>query len=277
MTQTGTFPYVGSKARMSSWIIRQMPKHEVYVEVFGGSGAVLLNKPRSDVEIYNDLDSEIVQFLETMRDRTDEVIEWVRNTPHSREIHEKYCEQIDKGFEYDDPIERAGSFFYLRCTSFNGGYPYSSYNGTTRQKRPQEKNNRAIRLKECARRLLEVQLENLDFEELIDRYDRDVTLFYCDPPYVDVGDQFYSHDGEFDHQRLIQSLADVDGHWIVSYTDPPDGLEDVSEVIKEQDRSVHMTMGDNSTNTERLFMNYDPRDVEAHSSCRIKRGSEVEW
>ena len=67
------FPYVGGKTILAEWIIDQLPSHTVYVEPFGGSASVLLNKPRSNVEVYNDLDGDVVQFFEVARERPDEL------------------------------------------------------------------------------------------------------------------------------------------------------------------------------------------------------------
>ena len=52
---------------MSGWIIGHFPKHHSYVEPFFGSGAVFFNKPRSDIETVNDLDSDIVNLFDCIR------------------------------------------------------------------------------------------------------------------------------------------------------------------------------------------------------------------
>jgi DNA adenine methylase len=50
--------YHGGKWRIAPWIISYIPAHKIYVELFGGEGSVLLRKPRSYAEPYNDLDGE---------------------------------------------------------------------------------------------------------------------------------------------------------------------------------------------------------------------------
>ncbi|AIL08886.1 DNA adenine methylase [Stenotrophomonas maltophilia] len=54
------FRYHGGMFRVSPWVNQHLPAHRIYVEPFGGAAGVLLTKPRSGVEIYNDLDGEVV-------------------------------------------------------------------------------------------------------------------------------------------------------------------------------------------------------------------------
>jgi len=63
-----SFPYPGSKAKFIDQILPLIPKHEYYFEPFGGSGAVLLNKPQVRVELFNDLNGAIICFFRVMSD-----------------------------------------------------------------------------------------------------------------------------------------------------------------------------------------------------------------
>jgi len=66
--------YYGGKVRLAEWIISHFPKHTTYIEPFGGGAAVLLNKPRSKNEIYNDKDNWVVNFFWVLREQWDEFI-----------------------------------------------------------------------------------------------------------------------------------------------------------------------------------------------------------
>ena len=65
-------------------------------------------------------------------------------------------------------------------------------------------------------------IENKDFEKLIRQYDRPVSFFYCDPPYVDTED-YYSNItfGRGGHERLRDTLLSAQGKFLLSYNDHP--------------------------------------------------------
>ena len=125
----------GGKWRLAPWIIEHFGRHRVYVEPFGGGGNVLIRKPRSYAEIYNDLDGDAVNFFRVLRDpiQSSRLIELLKLTPFSRE---------DFALAYnrsDDPVERArrlvarsfmgfGSNGHNRCTGFRAN---SNRSGTT--------------------------------------------------------------------------------------------------------------------------------------------------
>lgn len=254
------FRYPGSKSKLSSWIIEHMADHSVYVEPFGGSAAVLVNKNPSGVEVFNDRDGDIVQFFEVLRDSPDELIAWLRDTPHSRELYDKYSHEFHDGHRPTDPVARAGRFWYVRQTAFAAKYASTGgYNGSKKRNIADTTASKRERLRGFSERFDPVQIESLDFEPLIDRYGGENTLLYCDPPYVDEGDALYSGD-DFDHERFVSSLRNTESDWIVSYTDPPAGLLELAECVVAQDQRVSMTAGQSQdrSNTEHLVMNYDP-------------------
>jgi DNA adenine methylase len=259
------FKYPGAKTQLADWIINRFPQHRTYVEVFGGSAAVLANKPHSKVEVYNDRDGDLVHFFETLRDSGEELREWLAQTPHSRQLHARYADEFYDGVRPDDDVERAGRFFYLRETQFAQKYTQKSgYSYEKKRNGARAMQNKVDRLSQWQERFRHVQIEQLDYAELIERYDSPQTFFYCDPPYMDEGDALYSHDG-FNHGRFSESLIETNADWMVSYTRVPEPLHDAAVTIAEQEREVSMRKGQGDwekTNTERLVMNYDPETVE---------------
>ncbi|MDD3553232.1 MAG: DNA adenine methylase [Deltaproteobacteria bacterium] len=59
--------YVGGKRWLARRIIDMLPQHVCYVEPFGGMGAVLLAKPKSDAEIWNDIDGGLAQVMRVVK------------------------------------------------------------------------------------------------------------------------------------------------------------------------------------------------------------------
>lgn len=168
--------YHGGKHRLASWIISFFPPHLNYVEPCGGSASVLLQKPKSPSETYNDLDSNVVNFFRVLRDRPDELISKIRLTPRARA--EFY--QARECLYHSDPVEWARRLFILSHQSFGGieKWPGWSLSGNDNWANIEE-------LDWFASRLLQVRIEQDDALEVIKRYDDTGTLFYFDPPYQD--------------------------------------------------------------------------------------------
>lgn len=108
--------YHGSKWRIAPWIISYFPRHRIYVEPFGGSCSVLLRKKRSEVEVYNDLDSEIVNLFRVVWDHGEELSRKVFLTPYSRDEFIKSFEQSE------DHIEQARRTIVRSFQGFGSGY-----------------------------------------------------------------------------------------------------------------------------------------------------------
>lgn len=261
------FPYVGGKTRLAGWITDHLPQHTVYVEPFGGSAAVLLNKPRSSIEVYNDLDRDVVQFFKVAREQPDELAEWARRTPYSEELHQRWTKEFYSGERPDDPVERAGRFLFLRYTQFAGKYegPSGFKRDTPRTRVGESTTWKAVpeRVDEVCNRLQGVSIQNRDFAEVIDHYDGPDVVFYLDPPYLDKEHSYRVTD--FEHGDLADALDGIEGYAIVSYTDRPEGLYDG---WLEMTRGHYHDAGtrkdedeDEENVTERLFLNFSPDDV----------------
>ena len=181
--------YHGSKWQLVGWILENMPpnyRKMHYVDVCGGGAAVLLRKPPSKLETYNDIDGEAVNFFQVVRDSADLLIPRLQLTPYSRA-------EYDGSFhpsENDDPIERARRFF-VRCWQSRNGATDERRKGWKYQKRPAGRHTppsadfagAVVNLYAVAQRLLHVHFEQLDVLDIIRIYDSADTIFYYDPPY----------------------------------------------------------------------------------------------
>jgi DNA adenine methylase len=256
------FPYFGGKVQYASQIIDRIPAHDRYLEPFAGAASVLLNKPESHVEILNDRNENVVTFFRVLRTRRDELLEFLKATPYSRAVCERWESQFygDASMPDLDDVQLAGRWFALRHMRFgarmnrHGGF---SAPGEKNEARDLRKNIAAL---DAVRdRLENVVLECGDYAEVLDRYANPSDFAYVDPPYVG-NETSYGFDG-FDHERLIATLDDWPGRWMLSYRELPDALDRADYVVEEFGATNRaQTTGDRAT-TERLVMNFDPSRV----------------
>ncbi|QIO23074.1 DNA adenine methylase [Haloarcula sp. JP-L23] len=254
------FPFPGGKSRLASWILDLVPEHRCFVEGFGGAAGVLANKDpdTSTVEVYNDLDEDLVHFFEVLRERPGELVEWLSSVPYSRAVHSDWAKAYYRGYRPKDDLKRAGQFFYLRYTQWGGGY--DSFNGFATSKvssRAVSFSNKLDRLRTFADRFSDVVVENLHWRDLVDKYDDAETVFYFDPPYVGTEDYYPASD--ITHSEFVDALADLDGHVLCSYQDLPDGADELHVLARDGKNHINSgKSGSANETTEHLLLNFEP-------------------
>lgn len=182
------FSYFGGKSGLATKIAGLLPSHNTYVEVFGGSGAVLFAKPQSRLEVFNDIDEGVINFFRILRDDRafSELKRLLDFTPFARK---EYMECRDTWRLQDDPIEKARRWYALVSMSFsadihtNKGWGFAA-TARARKNPPVEFSNTVARLYQCANRLKQVQIECADFRTIFRHYDSPDAVFYLDPPYL---------------------------------------------------------------------------------------------
>jgi len=257
------FPFPGGKSRLASWILDHVPEHECFLEVFGGAAGVLANKDpdTSTVEVYNDLDEDLVQFFKVLREQPDNLVTWLSSVPYSRAVHSDWAESFYQGYRPKDDVKRAGQFFYLRYAQWGGAYDSNAGFATSKvSSRALSFSNKLDRLREFADRFDDVVIENLHWRELVDKYDSDETVLYFDPPYV--GTEDYYPTSEIEHGELVDTLGDLDGYGICSYQELPEGTEDLRVVGRGSKNYINSgTSGSANETRERLLLNFDPEKI----------------
>jgi DNA adenine methylase len=176
--------YHGGKWMLAPWIIQHLPAHRVYVEPYGGGASVLLRKPRSYAEIYNDLESEIVNLFRVARDRGPELARALELTPFAREEFEQSYKPTGDPFEQARrTVARSFMGFGSASTSKQpSGFRSSSNNSGTTPAHNWRNYPAALTL--TIERLRGVVIENRDAAEVMRRHDGPDTLHYVDPPYM---------------------------------------------------------------------------------------------
>jgi DNA adenine methylase len=213
--------YYGGKWKLAPWIISHFPDHKNYVEPCGGAASVLLQKPLSPLETYNDLDGNVVNFFRVLRDNPDELIRKIRLTPWARAEYELSLQPCE------DEIERARRFFVASYMSFNGGtgdnprlFGWRCSTDANLRLTPSADLQNNV-LGKISDRLLSVQIENRPYQDILTRFDNKGALIYFDPPYTEQertnGKEWYNHEfAEKDHIESAGLLRQSIGYAIVS-------------------------------------------------------------
>lgn len=256
--------YHGGKWMLADWIISNFPPHRIYVEPYGGAGSVLIQKPRSYGEIYNDLDREIVNLFRIVRERGEELVAKLRLTPFARDEYRASFEVSD------DPMEQArrtvirsfmGFASNALCRNVKSGFRANSNRSHTTP--AHDWKNYPDALMEIVERLKGVVIENRDARRAMLQHDGADTLYYCDPPYVHTtrttgggsgARSGYSHEmGDDDHRSMADTLHALRGMVIVSgYACP---LYD-EELFADWHRVKRPAFADGARNrTEVLWLN----------------------
>jgi DNA adenine methylase len=263
--------WIGGKARLLNWILDYLDVPcRSYIEPFGGSASVLLNRPRVPLEVYNDSDGELVNLLRCVSAHPDELVRQVDSIPYSREIYKLEAAWLrSRCLGSLTDLQRAARFWWLNLASY-GGLTYSGGFSTSRACNHAARTRRHIAsLHDAAERLKDVVIENADFREVINRYSDGKALIYCDPPYV--GKEYIYQGGgsgfsESDHHDLAKLLNTQSGQVAVSYY-PCDLVEELYPPNKwHRVERRHLTTLPNSRNTttasrhrtELLLLNYEP-------------------
>jgi len=214
--------WVGGKNYLRHRILPRFPQHHCYVEVFGGAGWMLFGKDQaaSKVEIYNDLEGELVNLFRVIKTKPKLFLQAFELELVSREIFN--CKKKADPTALTD-VGRAARFYYLVKSAFGGritGKPAFSCGPS----RPSNLNLHTLKdaILPIHERLQRVTIENLDFQALLNRYDRPETLFYADPPYWQVTCDYTIPFNWEDQLRLAETLRGIKGRAIVSLNDHPD-------------------------------------------------------
>ncbi|MFC1771358.1 DNA adenine methylase [Candidatus Margulisiibacteriota bacterium] len=205
------FGYFGSKNKIALQLCKELPPHNCWVEAFCGSAALTLRKTPAKIEIINDIDNEIVNLFEQLRNNTEKLVKSIELTPYAEyELHlarKSSDENISN-------LERARQFLVQSMMAINGvfgkergGFSYSdSYSRNNCDARVNRWNNLPERLSIVVDRLKSVRIENKDARKILQRYlHRPATLIYLDPPYLTERTNGYNIDMNDDsfHEELL--------------------------------------------------------------------------
>lgn len=207
--------WIGGKKRLKKKIIEQFPESfDRYIEVFGGAGWVLFGSEKhAALEVFNDINGNLVNLYRCVKyhpEALQKELEWILI---SREQFFDCIAQNEVRGMTD--IQRAARFYCSIKLSFGSGLKSFGV-------RSRDMQAAVSYLQEVSKRLNRVVIENVDFGQLIKTYDRESTLFYCDPPYYEAEKYYPDRFQPEDHLRLKECLSGIKGRFILSYNDCPE-------------------------------------------------------
>jgi len=266
--------YFGGKWAIAPWVLSHFPPHRIYVEPFGGAASVLLRKPRSRIEVYNDLDDAIVEIFRIVQDppQCRALIRRLRRTPYSRRMFES-------AFQHSpNPIIRAQRAIVRAYQSFHHQALFNPKKTTFADAKHRNATHCKARewanyprtLATLSRRLHGVILECRPAHDVIRAQDTPDTLFFIDPPYLPStrSKAGYRHEmTDTDHIALLEQLRHVKGMVVLSGY--PSDLYDQTlhnwHRIERQSRAA----GSTRPRTEVLWLS--PRAVEKQTEKSVEK------
>lgn len=260
---TTPISYYGGKQNLVSTILPLFPKHTTYIEPFVGGGAVFWAKYKSEVEVINDTNRELINFYEVVQNEFVELEKMIRISLHSRSLHN------DATVIYNNPhlftrIKRAWAVWVLAAQSFSamldGSWGYDRQKGTTSQKIANKRDSFTI---DYAIRLQNVQIECTDALRIIRSRDYYESFIYCDPPYFNSDCGHYDGYSKEDFEQLLKLLSETKGKFLMS-SYPSDILKKYTEsngwYTKKIEQAVSVANGTGSPGKKKievLTANYD--------------------
>lgn len=188
----------------------------MYAEPFVGGGAIFWSKTKSEVEVINDTNRELINFYEIVQNEFVELEKMVRISLHSRSLHND-ADVVYKNPHMFSRIKRAWAVWVLAAQSFssmlNGSWGYDKIKNTTSKKITNKRNDFSI---DFAERIQNVQIECTDAIRIIKSRDFKEAFFYCDPPYFNSDCGHYDGYSIDDFESLLKTLSEIDGKFILS-------------------------------------------------------------
>ncbi|MDD3236823.1 MAG: DNA adenine methylase [Candidatus Gastranaerophilales bacterium] len=243
--------WIGGK-RLLRKVISELIPNDIgsYIEPFGGGAWVLFYKEKwANLEVYNDLDNDLFTLFTVVKYHPEEFakeLQWMYN---SRALF-----QHTLASKPVTDIQRAAKFFYLIQRSYGAK---GSHFATVRNGFASGGKSHLNVINRIWSAADKVCIENLDYLELIKKYDCDSAFFYLDPPYVQGADYYKTVEKTFNHKKLRDCLAKIKGRWLLSYDDTPEIRELYKKyTIIEVSRQNTLNNAVKGTFKELLIKNY---------------------
>jgi DNA adenine methylase len=235
--------YIGGKSKIGKWIVPYYQKDmEVYLETFGGMFWCFFNMdlkmyPNLNKVVYNDFNplnynlfkcvqnpSELLRAINSIdcqKQGTD-----ITPSIYKEQFISFQAEIFNEGFSVNPgDYEVAAKYVYILTQVFSGSKPETSsfidLKGKYKSKYLTFRDK--LSKPDWVEHFLKItDVENMDFADVINKYDSESTYIYLDPPYWKTENYYSNHDFDRqDHERLANTLHQVKGKFSLSYYDFP--------------------------------------------------------
>lgn len=246
--------WVGGKRLLREAISYLIPDDIIsYIEPFGGGGWVLFYYQRwAELEVYNDLDSRLVNLFRVVKYHPCEL---KRELCYLLASREQFLEALK--FEGYTDIQKAARFMFLLTRSFGGR---GQHFGVSYESSVKSASGIIERINAIYSRLDKTIIENQSAFELIPQYDNENAFFYCDPPYSSGAGYETTTTKDFKHTELRDLLTNIKGRFLLSYDDSPvirELYKDFNIIEIERVNGINRKNIKNNIYKELLICNYD--------------------
>ncbi|MDH4122361.1 MAG: DNA adenine methylase [Deltaproteobacteria bacterium] len=238
MPQKPIIPWIGGKRRLAKDILPLFPAHSCYVEPFCGAAALFFMKSPSKVEVINDINGDLVNLYRVVQHHLEELARQFKWLLVSRQQFDWYKQTPG---EVHTDIQRAAKFLYLQKMAFGAKVANRSFG--TAVTTPPRLNLTSLEedLSVAHLRLARVTIEHLGWETCLDKYDRQDTLFFLDPPYWKT--EGYGVDFTIEnYYSLAGRLESMRGKGILTINNHP-VMRKIFKTLKVEKVPIRYTVG----------------------------------
>jgi DNA adenine methylase len=201
--------WAGGKRKLLKYLLPLIKPHTCYVEVFGGSFALGIAKPPSQVEVVNDINGDLVSFYRCCKYHLDALLDELDLVLNSRRDFEDYCAQPGL-----TEIQRAARWFIRNKLSFAG---HGEHFAIQRTHGLSSRAQRVLAIRSLNRRLDRTTIEQQSWEYVVKTYDHEETFFFFDPPYPEPGGELYGGWDESTLERFCAAIKKLRGQWLFTF------------------------------------------------------------
>ena len=205
----------GNKKRLVTDLMRYFPKHNTFIEPFFGAGGMFFYKPKAKYNFVNDLDSEVFNLFQVVKNKKEEL----KSEFYKMPIHIDLLNYWIKNKEFDD-VQKAIRFLFLSNLTYMGK------GSQLKMCTSDSKKNVLNLIDKTNKKIFDVFFENDDFEKFINKIsfrgrenDKQSSFIYCDPPYLNTTDNYSNSFTEDDSKRLFNCLENAGCKFAISEFD----------------------------------------------------------